>query len=829
MNSQKCEIFAWGIEKGAACVLEGGNGVWRRPVLCAFVFAAVVAGVARADSMDVSWDSHFSLPPGVNGEVFALVGRGTDLFVGGDFTLAGGCPASGIARWDGSNWFSLGDGVSGSVYSLAFLETNLYVGGLFNSAGGIPATNIAMWDGHAWHSLNGGTGPSANSLDGVEYVSALLSNGNCIYAGGHFEMMGGVQATNIAKWDGTNWSALGSGVGLESAFEGWQAGSVQCLVAVDGLLLAGGRFARAGNVAATNVACWDGTNWSGIGGITGGGLGIILDGEVFYGVVNCLENYRGRVVAGGNFTQAGGVSVTNLAEWNGVAWAAVGGGVGTANEGGPCHLLPSENGLWVAGNFSTAGGTNLANLAFWNDVEWSGLGGGMGQAVNTVSQFGGDLFAGGSFGAANGTPAAFVARWSGLGWSALGTNLPGNALVGAIQSVAIDDQRRVYVAGHVAAAGTNNNVPMAKWDGTNWSSFQANWIKGGVETLYASEEQLFAAGRFVIPEAGATNFSCWTGTNWVGFGVDAKAVIRFVSASPAHLYVGGFFDGLGTATVTNLAFWDGLQWSSLGTSPWNRRHWQSIDAMTGAGGSLYVAGWFLSPGPGTYDLARWDGTNWSSLGHLAGPGGRPPSPSSLAVFRGDLFAVGLFSLGGTNTSLLRWDGHTWSDMGSPFTSATALLEVVAGDDYLYVCGVFTNAGTTPALNIARWNGTHWFSLGSGLQAPSGRLWADVLAVRGNKVCVAGKFDTAGGKPSYGFALWDEPPLPSILHARRLENGTFGFRIFGSRGQKVQTRSSDDLMNWSELNTHLIQDDPIDEVDNSATTAVQRFYHVRLVP
>jgi len=43
-------------------------------------------------------------------------------------------------------------------------------------------------------------------------VFALATMGNNLYAGGSFTNMGGVPATRIAKWDGANWSALGTGV-----------------------------------------------------------------------------------------------------------------------------------------------------------------------------------------------------------------------------------------------------------------------------------------------------------------------------------------------------------------------------------------------------------------------------------------------------------------------------------------------------------------------------------------------------------------------------------------------------------------------------------------
>ncbi len=44
-------------------------------------------------------------------------------------------------------------------------------------------------------------------------VNAMIVNGPEIYIGGKFTAVGSVPATNIAKWDGTNWSALGSGLG----------------------------------------------------------------------------------------------------------------------------------------------------------------------------------------------------------------------------------------------------------------------------------------------------------------------------------------------------------------------------------------------------------------------------------------------------------------------------------------------------------------------------------------------------------------------------------------------------------------------------------------
>ena len=45
-------------------------------------------------------------------------------------------------------------------------------------------------------------------------VLFLDSSNNFLYAGGHFDTAGTIPAKNIARWDGTNWTALGNGVNI---------------------------------------------------------------------------------------------------------------------------------------------------------------------------------------------------------------------------------------------------------------------------------------------------------------------------------------------------------------------------------------------------------------------------------------------------------------------------------------------------------------------------------------------------------------------------------------------------------------------------------------
>ncbi len=156
---------------------------------------------------------------GTDGEVDALAvfddGSGAALYVGGYFTLAGGVPVTNIARWDGTAWTAVGSGIGGEVDALCAFDdgngTALYAGGNFSLAGGVSANRIAKWDGSAWSAL--GSGLSGGGSTRVAALTVFDDGiGPALYVAGTFTSAGGVAATGIAKYDGSGWSALGSGV-----------------------------------------------------------------------------------------------------------------------------------------------------------------------------------------------------------------------------------------------------------------------------------------------------------------------------------------------------------------------------------------------------------------------------------------------------------------------------------------------------------------------------------------------------------------------------------------------------------------------------------------
>jgi hypothetical protein len=163
-----------------------------------------------------------------------------DIIIAGNFSLADGVGATGIARWDGTTWSAVGGGMDFVVRALLVLpDGDLMAAGVFTSAGGVPCNGLARWDGKDWSAIGDG-------LNGVSWSSAwdlaLTPDGKVVLSG-TFDMVDSVPANNIAIWDPATgvWSAMGSGMELRI-----QTSVFDVDVDADGVVFAGGQFASAG-------------------------------------------------------------------------------------------------------------------------------------------------------------------------------------------------------------------------------------------------------------------------------------------------------------------------------------------------------------------------------------------------------------------------------------------------------------------------------------------------------------------------------------------------------------------------------------------------------
>src|SRR5262245_36356876 len=237
--------------------------------------------------------------------------------------------------------------------------------------------------------------------DGAVNAAVLDDSGN-LYIGGYFTVAGGVVVNFIAKWNGSSWSALGSGLN----------GTVSALAVSGNDLYVGGYFTRAINsggstVTVNRIAKWDGSTWSALGS------------GMNYAVLALAASTNG-LYAAGVFTVAGGATANQIARWDGNNWSALGSGVNST----VYALAASGRDLYAGGTFTTAtnsGGQTITvnRIAKWDGNRWSAFGSGVDDIVYAVAVAGGDVYAGGWFTTAGRAPANYIAKWDGSSWSAL--------------------------------------------------------------------------------------------------------------------------------------------------------------------------------------------------------------------------------------------------------------------------------------------------------------------------------------------------------------------------------------------------------------------------
>lgn len=373
-------------------------------VVSVLLLSATCAPVSSAGACERGWKGIAAGAPA--GPVLALEtfdpdGSGptrTGLIVAGSFTMVGSAMVSNIARWDGNSWFPLGSGVSAEVRALTRFDADgagpgehvLIAAGLFNSAGGAPADLVAAWNGSSWSALGSGLTGAVSAVvrfdpDDVGPAPVLL------IAAGRFSLQPASPLMNLAKWDGVSWSALPDGLPNNdvvslAAFDADGQGPLSPRLVV------GGWFTQVGSLAASRVVTWDGQTWSPLGtGLAG----------PFPLYARALTQFDPdgpgpapiSLYVGGFFDSAGGVSALGLARWDGQAWQQVAGGIGYPAE---CRTLlvadddgsgPSPTQLFAGGSFLPLVGAPGNNVAAWDGQSWKTLAGGTNQVVSALALF----------------------------------------------------------------------------------------------------------------------------------------------------------------------------------------------------------------------------------------------------------------------------------------------------------------------------------------------------------------------------------------------------------------------------------------------------------
>lgn len=379
----------------------------------------------------------------------------------GSLFAAGGFlePSTGVrnlARWNGATWSGLvrrGWGANAYVWAFGSGDDgSLYVGGDFSRIGGIPAAHVAKWNGDVWTSLGEGT-------DGGVRALAVGPDGQ-VFAGGEFKQAGPVQANGIARWNGNEWAPLGSGLTIVTEDGGEVPGRVSELgLDEGGRLYVAGRFDRAGDVEAANIARWDGKKWS--------ALGQNLD-WVGIGALAVLRSDS--IYAGGSLNSANGEREWGVFFWDGNIWSSIGKTYSPYGVASVLALAAIGGKLYAGGYFYEIGGVEVARLAVWDGDHWQAVNssgnaaGPSGAVLALASDPEGRLYAGGEFTWMTSILASHVAVWDGQKWGALDGGITGTA--SSVRALSVAQDGALMVGGIFTAAGTQSSVNIARWTGS---------------------------------------------------------------------------------------------------------------------------------------------------------------------------------------------------------------------------------------------------------------------------------------------------------------------------------------------------------------------------
>jgi hypothetical protein len=363
-----------------------------------------------------------------------------------------------------------------SSLSISILYTNLY-GTLHTIANGAEVgLTKTITNKNTTLAFNTNFGTTNNTIQSMVVVNGIL------YVVGNFTVIGGTNANYIASWNGTSWSALGSGLS-NSAYT----------ISTDGLgnLYTGGDFITAGGVTVNRVVKYNIATsvWSSLG--TGLASGRVA-GSAFT---------NGNLFIIGTFTSINSVTVKNIARWNGTTWYAMGTENNIYNE-----LVVDSNGLlYIAGSFSVLNGVYLHNIATWNGTQISPLKGinnyGTNEEIRAMAidnnnniYIGGVFTNGGDIGSgATVALTGHLAKWNGVVFSPVGSGV--NTF--GISTLVCDNIGNLYIGGSFTIAGGVSVVSYARYNivTTAWSTVSSG-LNSNVNCMSVYNNELYIGGGF---------------------------------------------------------------------------------------------------------------------------------------------------------------------------------------------------------------------------------------------------------------------------------------------------------------------------------------------
>lgn len=606
--------------------------------------------------------AELGIPNGPNFKVFATAVKGKRLYVGG----VGGLYYKENGVWHGMGKTPLGPpdiaGLrQGTIYAIKPVSDGIIVGGLFNSFGNVPhTTNIAKWNGQEWQALGKGVDFEVHAIEvfkgrvvvGGTYLSGLSNPGE-LPPKEEGEEGETTESPHLVEFDGEEWNPIP----MRGQSE------IYSLSAHGEKLYVGGYVgyhpvAKSGDVLAT----WDGETWDGI---------VPLSNNV--NAITAIIWEKETLYIGGYFE----------------------GIPGNAGCRGVCRR---RNGKWEAIRSSTdqvrphrgqalcLGGGKLYGVGYYLDEQMEER---MGGFYSSETE----------------------------GWRAI-ADMVASPNSSPLPSCSFYEES-LYI-GMGRAWADNGQFNFARFDGENVFS-GGGGFGDLVNTAVVWNGKLVVGGRFqkVLDDPQLNHLIQWDGEEWDAVGEEFKRPYSFrqvfsLDASTSELLIAGReFDSSGGKL--GLLGFDGVT-----LKPYGAGTKAYLETAVRAGGEIYVSDW--------YSVSRMpaEGSkNFEPVGQ-----GATFRPSKLLVKgKNDIYAGAPFSGKGTTGGLdllFHWNGKDWEGLGvtiplrprkpptryNYWPDGGCLTEwrdrIIFGSWFSEIEGLSGSAG------IVAWDGKELSSLGRGL-------------------------------------------------------------------------------------------------------------------
>ncbi len=284
-----------------------------------------------------------------------------------------------------------------------------------------------------------------------------------------------------------------------------------------------------------------------------------------------------------------------------------------------------------------------------------------------------------------------------------------------------------------------------------WSdAFRAPGITSTVLSVYRYGGDLLAGGPHDDLDESILRFDGdeWhpmgSGLQWFG-DLFSDPGVYTMTTFQGELVVGGLFQYSGLRAVEGMARWDGSDWQPLPYGP------GFVRGLVEFEGELVMAGGFASLGGVEYPaVVTWNGTDYTPLGDWDSGAWT----EALAVYHDELYVIGILCTDpacAPEGIVSRWTGSGWEEIGTGFYSWAT--EAIVFDDRLIVAGYFDDINGVPAGNIAAWDGETWDTLVGGVSRGGEIAQVQALGSFGGELLVSGVFSQAGSTPATNVARW----------------------------------------------------------------------------